>query len=418
MMHAIASPIGRLAPNFRKLAFLRGSGNEAINPILLNFLAMKHSRYTRVIVLLLVLSPLLSSARADLNDLYAAEVPVENDSPSVRNQALGSAMAKVLVRLSGRTDVLGHPEAAAVTARAPSLVQQFRYRIEQDPDEPAPATAQRYLWAKFDKVALDRLLRDSDIPVWGGRRPRVLLWLAVERNGERNLLNFETNPATRDLAQSAADERGVPLQLPLLDLIDQAALGPADLWAGYEAAIREASARYSHDIVLTGRLRELGDERWAADWTLWTPDGQDDYSQRGLNLGAALQAGLNVAQDRLAARYAPSVGGDGPERLRVRFNGVDTLQAYGRLMRILDRLEVVSRLNLRGADSLGLSADLWVIGGASALSRSLALGGELFLQPAQEGLSPATEGVVSPSGMPIDMTFSFLPRVSGDLRLQ
>lgn len=389
--------------------------------MLLNFRAMKHSRYTLVIVILLVFFPWVTSARAELNDLYAAEVPVENDSPSVRNQALGRAMAKVLVRLSGRTDVLGHPEAGAVTARAASLVQQFRYRIEEqasDRDAQTSRPAQRYLWAKFDKVALDRLLRESGIPVWGSRRPRVLLWLAVERNGKRSLLNFETNPGTRDLVQQSADDRGMPLQLPLLDLIDQAALGSADLWAGYEAAIREASARYPHDTILTGRLRDQGGETWAVDWTLWTRDGQDEFSQRGRNWIAALQAGIDEAQDRLAARYAPSVGGDGPERLRVRFDGVDNLQAYGRVMQILGGLEVVSNVNLRGSDPLGLSVDLWVLGGSGALSRSLALGGELLRQPAQERLLPPGDTAMSPPQMPVDMTFSFLPRVSGDLPLQ
>jgi hypothetical protein len=361
------------------------------------------------------------SVAASLGDLYAAEVPVASDSPDERNTALGSAMLQVLVRLSGRADVAGQRAAASVMQRAPSLVQQFRYRVDEGlpgTDGRAQSSPQRYLWAKFDKVALDRLLRESDIPVWGARRPQVLLWLAVERGSSRNLLNPENDLETRALLLDKAYQRGMPLQLPLMDLQDQAALSAADLWAGYEAALREASARYPHDVILGGRLRALGPDRWSAEWTLWDRDEQDSYSTGGLSWAATLAAGLDGAQDRLAIRYAPAAGGDGPDRVRVRFTGVDSLPAYGRLLEILQGREAITRINLRAAQDDTLRMDIWVRGGRNALARMLSLGGEFFLQPdADPGAGPGgggpTGGVETPLEAPVDMTFSFLPSLAG-----
>lgn len=368
---------------------------------------------------LLLLALWACQAQAGLGDLYAAEVAVEDDSPEVRNQALGQAMQKVLVRLSGSTDVAGHPQAAKVLGRAPSLVQQFRYRL----DDPQPSVdgqesqpPQRYLWAKFDKLATDRLLRESNIPVWGNQRPRVLVWLAVERAGKRSLLNLESDPLAREALQQRAFARGMPMQLPLMDLQDQAALSAADLWSGYEAAIREASSRYPHDVILSGRLRSSGGNSWSADWSLWEADSQEGFSRHGLAWQDALGSGIDGAQDLLAAHYAPAVGGDGPERLRVRFTGVDTLQAYGRLMQIIGNKEVISQVNLRAANDQGLFADLWVRGGRSALTRTLSLGGELFLQTADEQLLPPPGQAPQPQrpAPPVDLTFSFLAPVAAD----
>jgi len=382
---------------------------------------MKSNSRIVLLGLLVLLVFLASRVYASLGDLYAAEVPVSSDSAEVRNAGLERAMQQVLVRLSGRADVAGQSAAGSVVQSAPSLVQQFRYRV----DEPVPGadgeeigSAQRYLWAKFDKVAVDRKLRESGIPVWGSRRPRVLLWLAVERGSSRSLLNTEIDMQAREVLLDRAYQRGMPLQLPLMDLQDQAALSAADLWAGYEAALREASTRYPHDVILGGRLRAQGEDRWSAEWTLWDRDDQESFATRGVSWSAALASGINGAQDLLANRYAPAAGGSGPDRVRVRFTGVDSLPAYGRLLEILKAREAIVRINLRESQDAGLLMDIWVRGGRSALVRMLSLGGEFFLQSELEGGVPSgvpgsPQGVVDPQTLPADMTFSFLPSIAG-----
>lgn len=350
---------------------------------------------------LLLLSLLYGVAWAEPADLYAAEVAVADDSVAVRTEALSQALQQVLVKVSGSTEVGGHPGAAAVLARPGSLVQQYRYRLDSAGESP-----QRYLWAKFDKVALDRLLRESGIPLWGSRRPRLLVWLAVEQGGRRSLLNLEGDMTAREAMQQRAAARGLPLQLPLMDLQDQAALNAADLWADYEAALREASRRYPHDVILTGRLR-ASDGHWQSDWTLWEADRQQTFDTAALPWPVVLQAGIDGAQNRLAARYVPATqGDDGPEPLRVSFSGIDSLAAYGRLMQILGQHESISRIKLRQVEGDRVLTELWVRGGRGALSRGLSLGGELQSQPVPEVPVADTEQVGVPE--PVDLHFSYL----------
>jgi uncharacterized protein len=314
-------------------------------------------------------------AHVQTDDLYAAEVAVADDSAGVRSQGLEDALSQVLVKLSGSADVAGLPGAAKVLGQASSLVQQYRYRLDGSSTPP-----QRYLWAKFDRVALERAMRQAGVPVWGAQRPRVLMWLATERKGRRSLLNFDTEPQARAALETRAEQRGMPLQLPLMDLQDQAALSAADLWAGYATAIRAASQRYPYDAILTGRLRQVDGGRWRADWTLWEKNGQQDFSSAALPWSAALQSGIDGAQDRLAARYVPSGEGDGPQHLRIRVVGLDSLHGYGRLMQLLSRQEGITRIGLHEVDRDSLTADIWTRGSTAALGRALTLGGELTLQ--------------------------------------
>jgi len=347
---------------------------------------------TRLLIMLLPLG-FLGKAQADPVDLYATEVRVADDTLQVRNEAFEQALRGVLVRLSGSVDVGGNPAVGPLLGRAPSLVQQFRYRVDEAASAAQGTPAARYLWVRFDKASLDRAMRESGIPLWGARRPRVLLWLATERKGARRLVSLENETSTRDILLARARERGMPLQLPLMDLLDQSALSAADLWAGYEAAIRDASKRYPHDVILTGRLRDLGG-RWEARWTLLS--------------------GIDTVQDKLAARYAPTSGGDGSAFTRVRFRGIDSVAAYGRLIAIVGEQEDITRVNVRGVQGDDLYLDLWARGGPNALTRMLSLGGELFLEPPAEPEWPSLEsGKQFPAGpsaaLPADLTFNFLP---------
>jgi hypothetical protein len=280
------------------------------------------------------------------------------------------------------------------------------------------------LWARFDKAGLDRMMRAANLPVWGANRPRVLVWLADERGGQRQLLSLEGDLELRDALRAKANSRGMPMQLPLMDLLDQSVLSAADLWAGYEAAIREASERYPHDVILSGRVRDLGG-RWEAQWTLWDRVGTDDFSARTGERTEAVLSGIDAAQDLLASRYAPASSGEGSGYIRARFIGVDSLPSYGRLMQILRAQESITRINVRGSREDSLYLDLWVRGGENALLRILSLGGELRQVPPEElpqqqvikpvavtGQAPgaAVEKPVATEFLPADVTFNFFHR--------
>ncbi len=285
----------------------------------------------------------------DEADLYSGQVLVADEGPQARAEGLRQILRQVIERLSGRESVGRGGAAEAVLARASSLVQQFRYLTPPQTQENGEAPAGRLLWARFDPGALERLLREQGVPVWHGRRPRVLLWLAEEQGAQRQLLNPAENPALHGALLREAARFGTPLQFPLMDLQDQSILTAADLWADYVAAIREASARYPHDLVLTGRLRTSPDGQWSADWSLWEGGDVEHFETRGEDRTLVLRAGIDALQERLLARQQPQAEGAGEEVL-VRIEDVDSLAAYGELMRWLASESGLQGVHLREAD--------------------------------------------------------------------
>lgn len=342
---------------------------------------------TLVLTVLLAGLPLLAPA-AEPTDLFAAEQRVADEGSETRNALLSQLLADVLVRLSGNAAVAGQPAARELLAAAPSLVQQYRYRSADLNGEVV-----RYLWARFDQPAVERMMRERNLPVWT-QRPRVLLWVATEQAGRRELLNLDNDPAARSAALAQAQHRGMPLQLPLMDLEDQTLLTPADVWSDYQAAIRQASARYPHDVIVTGRLRAQSGGKWSGVWSILGRDGDQGFQTSPQALADSLAFAVDQTQNLLAAHYAPMPGTGGGHGTLVNFADVYDLAAYGRLVALLEGLDMVAQVALRHVRHDRFTFEFQLRGGPQELAQALDGSGRLLAMPgvSRTVLPPRTVG--------------------------
>ena len=102
---------------------------------------------------------LLTQPLAAAPTTYTGEAPVANQSEPARSGALKTALAEVVIRLSGDPGILARSEVAQAVAGAEKLVLQYRYRQDSSVDEVSGAAASGLvLVAEFDSVAVDRML--------------------------------------------------------------------------------------------------------------------------------------------------------------------------------------------------------------------------------------------------------------------
>ena len=352
----------------------------------------------------------LSAAAVVPADLYSAETVVADEGSETRNTALSQLLGSIMARVSGNADIVGQPAAKQMLASAPSLVQQYRYR-SADGD----GGMVRYLWARFDQPVVERMMRERNLPVWT-QRPGVLLWLAGEKGGARTLLNLENEPAARTAAVARAQQRGMPLQLSLMDLEDQGKLTAADLWSDYRAAITLASERYPHDVVLSGRLRALGGGRWSGQWSLIDREDSQSFQTAPASLDETLVSAVDQVQNLLAARYAPMLAAGDQYGTLVRIAGVYDLAAYGRLVALLESQDAVAGVALRHVREDAFTFDLRLRTGQTDLVRGLDASGQLSVEPAP--LRPAPPVTVTGPGGGAAAATPALPEVDLYYRLR
>lgn len=321
-----------------------------------------------MIVFALALLAAAPAARGErVAGLYQAEVEVEEG----REQAFSDALARVLVRVTGRRDAPQRPEVLSLLENARAYAQQFR--------QPEPGR----LWVAFDGAALERELTARDQPVWGPARPVTLLWIAVDGEGGRRFVmasesEFKEEDALRDALAQAAGRRGIPVIYPLMDAEDRAQASFAEVWGGFDDSILEASSRYEADAVLVGRLN-AGDLEHGR-WTLL----EDGASRRWT--GSAAES-IDRLADLFAARFAV-VSSGGVRSVRLAVSGIDSVEDYGRASRFLTQLTAIDSLLVESVETDRVVFHARLRGTPSALDEAVKLGGLLIPEVSEsDGLS-------------------------------
>ena len=318
-------------------------------------------------------------------DLHTVRVPVEEQGNL--DPALARAMREMLVMATGLRRPETFPGVEEALANPEGFVQQ--YLFESDPEFG--------LTVRFDEGAVARLVERLRLGWWSRVRPLVVVWLVVEdERGRKSYLDSASPEAAAAVA--AADERGLPLLFPLLDIEDRVALPAFTAWGGFPEPIRRASDRYAADAVLVGRAYRGESGRWQARWSL-LGDAADDFGTTGEGLETAAAEGVHQVADRFAARFARRGEAAAPAPAPITVAGVERLEDYARVLRYLASIDIVESLQVARVEPSRVRLVLRVRGGRPALAELIAFGRTLV--PALEAGS-GTDAAGASGGMGTD----------------
>lgn len=292
---------------------------------------------------LLFLSALPLARAEPVGGLYEADVPVQSQEPAARDAAMRRALEQVLVKLSGTRQVLQNPQLREAIAAAPGYVVQFYFRHDDGPAVAAPeavpeATPRALLHVSFQPAALDELLHRAGEPRLSANRPATLVWMVSDDGSARRIVNAESDPGAIASLLRQADQRGVPLMFPLLDIEDGMAVTPEQLWSLDAAAERTASQRYAAESVLLARVVQSSAGEWLGEWQQRLGEELLAGTGQAATLPELQQQMAGFVAEALAARYAIRATLENAEELRIRIDGVSSYAAYLELGRLLARL--------------------------------------------------------------------------------
>ncbi len=330
-------------------------------------------------LLLLTLAMAEGAFGATFPNLYSIIVPRETTGttqgrPRTQDETIRLAMGQLLTRVTGRRDAPFEPQLAEMVRLSGEFVEQVG-QLDRD-----------NLVVRFNARNVEAALVRLEQPIWGEERPVTLVWIAVDAGlGQRELLAAEpltTGPQSnletilaglRAEIEQVADERGLLLTLPLLDIEDMTALSFADVWGGFSSRVMRASERYGADDILIGQVR-LTDFGATTRWTLLREG-------RELRLpGQAFRDGLDALADVYAAAFS-TLGS--ASTTAVTIAGVETLDDYGRVMQYLESLSLLEAVEPEELVEGSLRVRVAARGGEFALRRVLELG--QVLRPAAGG---------------------------------
>ncbi|PPC74162.1 hypothetical protein C4K68_27545 [Pokkaliibacter plantistimulans] len=286
----------------------------------------------------LLLAGCCANAHGQVIDNYVSDdQPLQVDSQDAQKTALRQGLSDVLLRQLGMKELLSNPHLVDALDHPDSYVIDFKVDRAVQSGEEGLFT----LHINFDQNALNQLYKEASLVPWSRNRSSVLMWLAQEQQGQRQLV---ANSPLAVAMQAQAQKRGIPLFRPLMDLQDELGLSVSDAWGFFAEPIQKASSRYGAQAVLTGRVyQEQG--KWTSQWQLLDRDRQMLFKSKQDSLDAIAadvvdQLAVYFAkQDKLSA-----LQGAGAYFLSV--SGIRSLDDWQALQKDLQQLSSIVSFQL------------------------------------------------------------------------
>ncbi|ASI23925.1 TPA: DUF2066 domain-containing protein [Aeromonas salmonicida] len=313
-----------------------------------------------VTVLCCGLSFMLSAAQ--VTDLYQGKAPTSGDMVAAQSQALGD----VLVKVTGKRDILTQPDVVKALAAPGDYVQHYGYQ------DVGPV---KFLKADFNVAKVNALISQSKFALLGPARPQMALWLVINE-GERRILPDQSSDGWASALRTQSQAMGLPVSIPLMDLDDNMAVNATDVWGRFAAPILQASQRYGAEMVVLGKLTPEGD-KWSIDWGLYGPKAGGELAEltRGSSSGTQAEVAQHFA-DELAAwlvqNYGARISGVASSQTLV-VEGLSGIDGMITVQKMLQGMASVTKVTIGKLEGDKVTFDLSLQGDKAELIRGLQL---------------------------------------------
>jgi|TARA_B100000795_G_scaffold126780_1_gene94517 hypothetical protein len=303
-----------------------------------------------------LISLITSQAHAtNVENLYQAQAEITTQDEQERQKLIPEILQKVLSKVVGDSDALANKDMSPLLEQSDRFVKQYayvkRYNLGNE--------AEQSLSLIFNEQSLNDSLRAMGLPVWGSSRPEVLFWLVIREGSQETVFGTEqmTSPLITVIKQQV-DIRGVPLFLPLMDLVDEEQLKLADSSEELDKnnLFTLASVRYAPKVILLGVVNEQ-EGKTSVTWQ-WLVDGQHHQFKTEGELFEALQSGINEFANKLADQFIVVEKKYVKQVYQLHISQVDDYEDFSHVTSYLSNLKYVSKVNVRTLEASELEVSI------------------------------------------------------------
>lgn len=331
-------------------------------------------------LVILCLTLFLGSAFAAVEvELYQERVVVsQNAAQREQDDAIKTAFDRLIVRVTGVQQSLTNAAIQQASRSGSQYLASFRFDTSNVffTNVLGERVPTKTMVLDFDKQAIDNLLIQNRLPVWGARRPEVLVWLADRSEGRDHILSDSEVSTLSDRVTSTAQARGVPIILPIMDLTDTLAMSFAELFGLFSQDIEQASQRYSADAVLAGKIVRSGNE-YSADWLLIFRSERIRLPTVSGSLDSVVSRGIDMVAQRMSEQYAlildPLLLGN----LELKVVDIPNLNTFAEVESYLNSVNLITKATVRSFNQQSVTFDVQISGDQFQLTDVLALDGQL-----------------------------------------
>ncbi|MCD6040061.1 MAG: hypothetical protein K0S27_1461 [Gammaproteobacteria bacterium] len=277
-----------------------------------------------------------------VDSLYKSTVPVTTQGATERSHAVQEALSQVLIKVSGSTQILSSSNLKARLGTADTLIQQMGYITPPSNKNRVPYL----LEVQFDPMGIHQWLRDAGIAEWDQNRPLIIAWIAYEAPGHPSeIVNNDLTPEIATLFKQNAEQYGLPLILPLMDMTDFHQISTTDVIDGTLANLTNAAKRYASDAMLIGQVTQAS-HSLVSRWKLVLGDQQWEWNLAGQSIADIAPPLMTHIMTTLATRFAIITTNTIQKDLLLKVTGITHYPDFAQLTRYLTHLPPVANVEI------------------------------------------------------------------------
>lgn len=295
-----------------------------------------------------------------IDNLYDVTLPVADRSSEQQKLMLGLAFEQLLIRLTGGREVLESQKIIAAKKQVDAYINSFTY-VDVDDSNSGNNTntsgsvnsKQNGVLAtvKFNEQSVNSLLKGLKQQFLGKNRPLTIVWL-LEVNAIDNSYDLISDGSSSEIGAGldlAANQRKLPIVLPLLDLIDRDAITKEEVFNGNLDKLRVASQRYNAGLILLGKIIK-NNPAVTTEWILiednikWQTTAGDLTAQLDLAMDGLLKNLVYKYTGKLTAKI------NSKEAIKVQVNvaALDSMEDHLKVLNYLRGLPTVAKVEAMG----------------------------------------------------------------------
>lgn len=230
-------------------------------------------------------------------DLFQTTVTANSQEEAERQQLFQEGFYRLLERLTAKANLEYQPEVKQAASHIITFVDKYAYDGNQ-------------LTIYYSPALIKELLHRLGHTVEAKSRPKLMVWLVVDENGEKRLVGEESDPKLVQNMQRIASSKAIPLVFPMLDIEEVSIVGANDVWDLNLGTLVESQERYGTQGMLIGRLHHQ--ETWEGDWMLYYEGQTYTFNSDRGALERVLMQGITDA----ASQFSPTVTLDATPKVR------------------------------------------------------------------------------------------------------
>ncbi len=288
------------------------------------------------ILVLVFLGFWVMETSAQENHLFDADIALSAQSSKIRQQAIRQGLSEVLQRImvAEPAEIEQDETVQAIIADASRYVETFHTAVEA-------LSGQQMMHVSFKKGALLARLRNGSLSFWVQSRPKILLWIVLEKDQKRGFFYPQRHEYFKEILLAKSSLLGFQPLFPLFDFDDYVSVTVSDVALNNSEKIKQVSNRYQADVILLGFVKE-GNKCWQGRWSLLFREQAVDWNQLCADLPTLIEETFRNVYRELAPKFAIQPDNQqAQDSFLIKVSGIHKLKDLHRLTEYFQSIDLI-----------------------------------------------------------------------------